>query len=94
MNAPRQTAGLTFRAVDGDVLVHDAVHAAVHVLNATAGRALELCDGAHSVADIARTLCAATGAPLGTVTADVHAIMRDFARLELVDDADGTPAVS
>ncbi len=89
MNNPGRTAGLTVRVVDGDVLVHDAVHEKVHVLNPTAGRVLELCDGAHSLQDIARSLCDATGAPFAAVSADVDAIVRDFARLKLVDESDG-----
>ncbi len=91
MSRPRRAAGLTVRVVDGDVLVHDGAHEQVHVLNSTAGRVLELCDGALSADDIARSLSAATGAPLEAVTADVHAIIRDFARLNLVDEDDGEP---
>jgi hypothetical protein len=82
---PRRTDGLSVRVVDGDVLVHDALHEKVHVLNASAGRVLELCDGTRSAADIARSLSASSGALLAVVTTDVVAILGEFADAGIVE---------
>ena len=54
------------------------------MLNETAGFVLELCDGTHSAAEIARSLCAATGAESSVVTRDVDAIVREFETLQLL----------
>jgi hypothetical protein len=81
---PARIGELIIRGVDGDVLVHDTVHEKVHVLNASAGYVLELCDGTRPVTQIARLLSDATGADPSVVTRDVDAILREFALLELL----------
>jgi hypothetical protein len=64
-------------------LLHDPAHGKVHVLNATAGAVLEMCDGARSAEEIARSLCDATGTDT-VVARDVEAILREFGTLRLL----------
>ncbi len=81
---PLRTRELEIRRAGADVLVHDAAHDKVHVLNASAGYVLDRCDGSRSAQQIADLLSAATGADPTTVTRDVEVILREFERLQLV----------
>jgi precorrin-6B methylase 1 len=84
MANPARTNGLEIRNVDDQVLVHDAAHDKVHVLNRTAGMILNMCDGNRSPTEIARVLSDATGTDISVVILDVDAIIRDFTSLQLV----------
>jgi hypothetical protein len=84
MGNPAKTDEIEIRKVDGDVLVHDPAHDKVHVLNVTAGRILNLCDGTHSASEIARSISDATGTEFSTVMNDVVAMLREFQLLQLV----------
>jgi PqqD family protein of HPr-rel-A system len=81
---PSKTQELEIRKVGDDVLVHDPAHGKVHVLNATAGAVLEMCDGARSAEEIARSLSDATGADRAVVTRDVETILSEFRTLRLL----------
>lgn len=65
----------------GDVLVHDLVHHKIHILNATAAKVLQACDGRTSVVEIAQHI-----APefVARATADVSGILEEFRRLGLL----------
>lgn len=84
MTNPTKSLEIEVRRAGDDVLVHDSAREKVHVLNGTAGYVLELCDGAHSVSEIASCLSDATGADLSAVTRDVEAILREFAAMRLL----------
>lgn len=84
MTNPTKAAGIEIRKAGDDVLVHDPVHDKVHVLNGTAGYVLELCDGVHSVSDIAHSISDATGAEYALVLRDIEGIVRDFEGLKLL----------
>ncbi len=75
----RRRASLEIQYVGEEVLVNDPDRAKVHVLNGTAGDVLELCDGTHSCADIARVLAAATGVDAAAIEPDIVAIVATFA---------------
>jgi hypothetical protein len=85
MANPVRTNELEIRNVDDQVLVHDAAHDKVHVLNRTAGIVLKMCDGTLSSTEIARVLSDATGTDIAVVTRDVDAVVLDFATLQLVE---------
>jgi PqqD family protein of HPr-rel-A system len=78
---PRVHANVTTREVDEGLLVHDERSGQVHVLNRSAGTVFRLCDGRHSVTDIAATLATGKDVDIGQVTADVEGLLRDFERL-------------
>ncbi len=86
MTHPAQAPSLEIREVDENVLVYDTTQEKIHVLNRTAGFILGLCDGTRSPAEMARSLCAATGADISLVRGDVDAILTDFAALKLLSD--------
>lgn len=82
---PTRTRELETRRAGDDVLVHDAGHDKIHVLNATAGQVLELCDGAHTIGDIARSLSESTGADFAVVIRDIELILHEFSSLQLLE---------
>ena len=84
MQHPRAIENLEIRVVGGEYLVHDQKNRKVHVLNMTAAKILELCDGSRSNDDIARLICDETHAEMEQVTGDVTAIVSQFAALNLV----------
>ena len=53
---PKQVDGLVFTPVEGGCKVQHPENDRVHHLNATAAAILLLCDGQHSVSDIAQLL--------------------------------------
>lgn len=83
---PRAVEGLEIRAAGDETLVHDPGTAHVHVLNATAGLVLELCDGTRDRAAIAAALRERVAdAPAGdALEADVAAVLDRFVELQLV----------
>jgi HAE1 family hydrophobic/amphiphilic exporter-1 len=82
---PVAATGLETRAAGDEVLIHDASRDKVHVINSTAARVMELCDGNRSIAEIALKLSAETGADLEIVTGDVAAIVVQFRQLGLIE---------
>jgi hypothetical protein len=81
---PARTDELEIRNVDDKVLVHDAAHDKVHVLNRTAGAVLQMCDGTLSSTEIAHVLSDATGTDISVVIRDVDAIVLEFGTLQLL----------
>jgi hypothetical protein len=81
---PTKSENLEVRKVGDEVLVHDPAHGKVHVLNATAGAILDLCDGSRSPGQIADSIAAATGADVAIVSRDVEDILREFSGLQLL----------
>jgi len=55
------------------------------LLNASAKRVVELCDGSRSEPEIAAVLAAEHGADLGTVTEDVARVVRELRARVLVE---------
>lgn len=75
---PRRKTTLEIRLVGDEVIVHDLDNAMVHVLNATAGDVLELCDGTRSIDEVAAALSKMTGVDAATIRPDIEAIVRTF----------------
>lgn len=85
MDRPRRKATLEIQHVGDEVLVNDPELGKVHVLNLSAGRVLELCDGARTVGDIARELADETGVDADAIEPDIGAILATFAGLHLYE---------
>jgi hypothetical protein len=81
---PTKSENLEIRKAGDEVLVHDPAHGKVHVLNATAGAILELCDGTRTPGEIAKSIADATGADVALVARDVDGILREFSSLHLL----------
>ena len=84
MSNPTRKTNLEIRRVGEEVLVHDLDRAKVHILNATAGDVLDLCDGEHSIDDLARALADATGADAREIEPDVRAVVATFSEQDLL----------
>jgi hypothetical protein len=80
---PRTVDGLEFQEAGPDLLVHDPAARKIHVLNASAGRVLRLCDGAHPVSEIIDAV-AIDGVDRALVERDVDRILTEFERLGLL----------
>lgn len=81
---PNVIEGLELRVVDTEVIVHDRVHQKLHILNRTAGRILELCDGTHAPAEIATRLAEHSSTPHDLILADVTAAIDTFRSMHVV----------
>lgn len=84
MSKPVAAPSLQVREVDGEVVVYDTASKKIHVLNASAGLVLRLCDGAHSVPTIATRLGGTDSQTLARASADVERILRQFETLGLI----------
>ena len=83
---PKKIDNLAIRTVGLETLVHDESNDAIHVLNETAGRVLELCDGTRSPDAIAREIAGACGIDPGMVAADVEEVLEHFVSLNLLQN--------
>ena len=81
---PRQVAGLETSIAGDEMLVHDPGNGKVHVLNATAGKVLELCNGTRTVPEIAVGVANAFLVDTERVRPDVDSIITDFTNLGLL----------
>jgi len=83
---PRCAEGLAFAELDGldEVVCMEPRSTSSIALNTTAWAVLELCDGRHSVEEISRIICEATGGEAARVHADVMAILGRFVELGFV----------
>lgn len=83
---PRTVEGLEIRAAGDETLVHDPAAARVHVLNATAGLVLSLCDGTRTPAAIAAALRErlVDAPPADVVERDVATVLDRFDEMKLL----------
>jgi PqqD family protein of HPr-rel-A system len=84
---PKKIPELETSTVGDEVLVHDSAHGKVHVLNAVAGRILELCDGTAAPSEIAARVSREFGADPSVVERDVTAMLEEFGSLQLLEAA-------
>ncbi len=87
MMKPRQTPGLEIRTVGDEVLVHDPERGKVHVLNASAGKVLELCDGTRTLEEVAVGLANAFLTETERVRPDVDRALSEFRSLGIIESA-------
>jgi PqqD family protein of HPr-rel-A system len=81
---PRQVPGLEISVAGDETLVHDPGNGKVHVLNSTAGKVLELCDGTRTVPEIAVGVANAFLVDTERARPDVDSIIADFTNLGLL----------
>jgi PqqD family protein of HPr-rel-A system len=81
---PKQTPDLEIRTAGDEVLVHDAKQGKVHVLNASAGKILQLCDGTRTVEEIAVAVANTFLTDTERVRPDVDAALAEFKTLGLL----------
>jgi Coenzyme PQQ synthesis protein D (PqqD) len=84
MTKPAAVPDLHVKTVDDKVLVHDTRAELVHILNASAGRILTLCDGTRDVDEIAREFAAGLPVEPDRARKDVVSVLEEFTRLGLL----------
>jgi len=90
---PMRRPGLEIRTVGTEVLVHDPDRGKVHVLNASGGKVIELCDGTRTVAEVAVYLAGVYSIDIGRAQSDVKRVLGEFEALGIVELALQAPAV-
>jgi PqqD family protein of HPr-rel-A system len=85
MPTPTRRSDVTVQHVGGDIILHDGARGRAHVVNATAARILELCDGTATSDEIAAALAATYGIDAAVARADVERTLAAFQQLQLVD---------
>ena len=73
---------VTLQRVGKEAILHDAAAGRTHVINATAARVWELCDG-RSMDDLLRTFAEPYGRQPEEVRADVERVIDGFRQLGL-----------
>jgi hypothetical protein len=81
---PRQAASITEYELDDDVVLYDPRNDSAHVLNGTAAFVWSLCDGDHTIEQIADELGGVFKLSPGKVLADVQAALKNFGDAGLV----------
>ncbi len=88
---PRARGSMRFRVFDGEAVIYDNAHHAMHYLNTTATLIWQCCDGASPVEDIARRFAADCGLygddgpTMNRVREDVARTLDELARHGLID---------
>ncbi len=81
---PRRVERLVVQQVAGSAVLLNPDSGEYYGLDEVGGRVWELCDGTHSVLQIATLLAQEYDAPLATIQADVLDLLEDLAREKLV----------
>jgi coenzyme PQQ synthesis protein D (PqqD) len=75
---------VTVRVVGREAILHDPIAAKTHVVNASAARAWELCDG-RTMAELVDAFAAGYGRAPAELQSDVERIVALFERLGLLE---------
>lgn len=77
---------VTLQRVGREAILHDAAAGKAHVINASAARVWELCDG-RSLDDLVRTFAEPYGRTPDEVRPDVERVIEGFRRLGLLPES-------
>lgn len=90
---PIRKEGVLPRQVGSEWILYDTESGGVHVINPTAAKIWDLCDGAHTPADMETVLRETYDAPESTpVGEQVLDILAQFAQMQVVRPADAGEA--
>ena len=78
---PRPNPDVTLERAGNEAILYDRANRRVHVVNESAARLFELCDGESSEETLTIDFAAAYGLPIAEVEGDVRAILGTFRRL-------------
>ena len=84
---PVARSDVTLQRVGREAILHDASGGQAHVINSSAARVWELCDG-RSLPDILVAFAEPYGLTPDAVRADVERVIAGFRDLGLLDDRD------
>ena len=82
---PTRSADATLQHVGSEAILYDRRNGRAHVINNSAARIWELCDGQANVEQIAGAFAAAYAMPASEVYDDVLAILATFRELRVLD---------
>jgi len=84
-SVPTHSADASLQRVGQEAIIYDRRNGQAHVINNSAARLWELCDGHATVEQIAEAFAASYGLPVSEVHADVVAILTTFRELRILD---------
>lgn len=84
-NPPTPSTDVTLQRVGNEAILHDQRNGRAHVLNATAARVWELCDGRATLDQIVAAFADTYSQPPDDVRADVVYILTKFRELHVLD---------
>ena len=79
---------VTLQRVGQDAILYDRRHGRAHVINASAARLWELCDGHATFDEIVDAFAASYGMPVVAVQDDVLSIVTTFRHLGVLDEGE------
>jgi hypothetical protein len=82
---PTRSADATLQRVGTEAILYDRRNGRAHVINNSAARIWELCDGQANVEQIAGAFAAVYAMPAAEVYDDVLAILATFRELRVLD---------
>jgi PqqD family protein of HPr-rel-A system len=85
VDIPIRSAGATLQRVGPEAILYDRRNGRTHVINTSAARIWDLCDGRTNVEQIAGAFAAAYAMPTSEVYDDVLAILATFRELRVLE---------
>ena len=85
---PTPAKGIRYFGIKEEGIVYDSIRNHIHVLNASARRIWQLCDGNHRISDIISVLGEEFGVPEHTLGPQISEAIRQFYQLYYLDDGD------
>jgi hypothetical protein len=82
---PTRRADVTLQRVGQEAILYDRRNRRAHVLNDSAARIWELCDGHATLEEITEAFASAYTMPASAVYADVVRILTTFRELQVID---------
>jgi PqqD family protein of HPr-rel-A system len=82
---PTRRAHVSLQRVGQEAILHDRASGRAHVINSSAARLWELCDGRTTVDEIAAAFAASYALPAAEVRADVDTLLSTFRELGVLD---------
>lgn len=82
---PTHSPEVTLQRVGAEAILYDRHNGRTHVINESAARVWELCDGQATLDQIADAFAAAYAMPVSTVHGDVVYIVTKFRELGVLD---------
>jgi PqqD family protein of HPr-rel-A system len=85
LQSPTPNKDVSLQRVGQEAILHDRRNGRAHVINESAARIWELCDGQHTLDQIVSTFAADYALPAADVQADVQDILAKFRELRVLD---------
>jgi PqqD family protein of HPr-rel-A system len=82
---PTRSSDVTLQRVGQEAILYDRRHGRAHVINDSAARIWDLCDGSATLDEIAGAFAASYGMPAASVHDDVVRILTTFRELRVLD---------